>query len=134
MPPTIMPSADATRLHTLNSLITTLHPTNSDPDSPGPSRKVYPNDASLTAVLHARSRLEHPCTRVSPSGTEYVVVNPLRVLDCMGEEARKGYQANIEGTEGGEERQPSVYELAGRVWSLMSRRKESQSIVYQLVS
>jgi len=49
----------------------------------------------------------------------------------MAEESRKGYQADIEGREGGDERQPSVYELAGRIWLLMSRRKESQSVVYQ---
>jgi chitin synthase len=124
-------SADATRLHTLTSLITTLPSTSPKPSLPGPARKVHPNEDTLTALFHARSRLEHPYTRVGASGTEYVVVNPLRVLGCMAEESRKGYQADIEGREGGDERQPSVYELAGRIWLLMSRRKESQSVVYQ---
>lgn len=124
-------SAEATRQHDLTSLITTLPSTSPDPNSPGPARKVYPTEDTINVLLHARSRLEYPYTRISPSGTVYVVVNPLRVLGCMGEEARKRYQADIERTDRGEERQPSVYELAGRVWILMSRRRESQSIVYQ---
>jgi chitin synthase len=125
-------SAEATRLHTLTHLITTLPSSSPSPNTPGPARKVYPNDETIVALLQSRARLEQPYTRISPSGRGYVVVNPLRVLGSLGEEARKGYAGAIEGTVGrGEERQPSVYELAGRVWLLMERRKESQSVVYQ---
>jgi chitin synthase len=130
-------SSEAARVHSLTSLITSL-PSTSAPapaDSPPAQRKLYPNDDTLVTVLHARSRFELPYTRVGPSGTAYVVVNPLRVLGCLGEEARKGYTEDIEGAEGrGDrdgERQPSVYELAGRVWLLMARRRESQSVIYQ---
>jgi chitin synthase len=56
----------------------------------------------------------------------------------MNEEFRRQYQDVIENSEVSDdghsrngELQPSVYELAGRVWMLMSRRKESQSVVYQ---
>jgi hypothetical protein len=49
----------------------------------------------------------------------------------MGEETRKGYQKDVEGTERKEERGASVYELAGRVHMLMQRRKESQGVIYQ---
>jgi chitin synthase len=127
-------SSEAARVHSLTSLITSL-PSTSAPapaDSPPAPRKLYPNDDTLVTVLHARSRFELPYTRVGPSGTAYVVVNPLRVLGCLGEDARKGYTEDIEGTAGGHgERQPSVYELAGRVWLLMARRRESQSVIYQ---
>lgn len=66
------------------------------------------------------------------------MVNPLRSLGSMNEEFRRQYQDVIENSEVSDdghsrngELQPSVYELAGRVWMLMSRRKESQSVVYQ---
>lgn len=139
-----MSSTDAARLHDLTSLITTVGSANAPASSSshaaaaaGPSRKLYPSDDSIVNALHLRSRIEHPYTRVSPSGREYVAVNPLRMLGCMGEESRKAYQKDIEDTDGSDGRadgrQPSVYELAGRVWLLMSRQRESQSIVYQYV-
>jgi hypothetical protein len=63
-----------------------------------------------------------------------VVVNPLRVLGSLGEESRRGYQEDIEGFEKLQvDRGASVYELAGRVWMLMQRRRESQSVIYQSV-
>lgn len=129
---TTLTSSEASRIHNLTSLISTVPSASPNPNSPGPSRKIYPNDDSIVAVLQARSRSELPYSRVSPSGLDYVVVNPLRVLGCLGEESRKGYQRDIDSTNRAEEeRQPNVYELAGRVWSLMTRRRESQSVIYQ---
>lgn len=132
-------SADAKKIQNLTDLITSLPRTSSPtPNSPGPNRTVYPNDDSITALLQTRSRFEHPYTRLCQNGTEYVVVNPLRSLGSMNEEFRRQYQDVIENSEVSDdghsrngELQPSVYELAGRVWMLMSRRKESQSVVYQ---
>ena len=98
------------------------------------SAKVYPTEDTIAALLHARCRAELPYTRVSPSGTDYVVVNPRRHLQCLNEDSRKGYEEDITATDGGvgnEPRHPSAYELAGRVWLLMSRRRECQTIVYQ---
>ena len=138
MSATALTSAEATRIHALTDLITSLpsSSTSPTPNSPGPARKVYPTEDAITSLLASRARAEQPYTRSSQSGADYVVVNPLRMLGCLGEEARKRHQAEIENTEGdrpkkGETSQPSVYELAGRVWLLMSRRRESQSVVYQ---
>lgn len=119
-------SAQATELADLTSLI-------SYPED-GVGAPTYPSDDTIAALLHARSRFEQAYTRVSPSGTDYVVVNPLRSLQSLNEESRKGYQDDVERTDGGiggEPRQPSVYELAGRVWLLMSRQRECQTVVFQ---
>jgi chitin synthase len=92
-----------------------------------------PTEDTIAALLHARARAELPFTRVSPSGTDYVVVNPLRVLAGLNEEHRRGYQEDIERPDGGmgNERQPSAYELAGRVWLLMTRQQEDQTVLYK---
>lgn len=93
-----------------------------------------PSEDTIAALLHARARAELPYTRVSPSGTDYVVVNPLRVLSGLNEESRRGYQDDIDRTDGGlggEPRQPSVYELAGRVWLLMTRQQEDQTVLFK---
>lgn len=136
MAATAFSAAEAGRIHTLTDLITSP-PTAGSTTSPGPARTIYPNDDTITALLAARSRSEHPYVRLSNSGTDYVVVNPLRVLGCLNEESRKGYEREIQGTDSEQREglglQPSVYELAGRVWLLMSRRKETQAVVYQYV-
>ncbi|RYY53099.1 MAG: hypothetical protein EOO05_21385, partial [Chitinophagaceae bacterium] len=85
---------DASRHHTLTNLITSSNPT-----QPGAQRTLYPNDETLTNLLASRSRLEIPYTRVGSSGSDFIVINPLRMLGCMGEETRKGYQKDVEGTE-----------------------------------
>lgn len=121
------PPSEAARIHSLTELI-------SASDEGGQST-VFPNDDTIAALLHARARAELPYTRVSSSGTEYIVVNPLRILGCLNEESRRGYEDDIERTDGGivdeDKRQPNAYELAGRVWLLMKRQKEDQTIVYQ---
>lgn len=117
-----MSSADAAAVHALTDLITS---------GSGSARKVFPTDDQITTLLHARSRGEHPYIRVGTSGREYVVMNPLRQLGCMNDESRQRYTAAVEGDEVDEGLQPSVYELAGRVWYLMTRRRESQAVVLQ---
>lgn len=129
------------------SLSTLLPPSstpNTGPSSPGRPRPTLPSEDHITALLQARARAELPYTRVGPSGTDYVVVNPLRMLGSMDEASRRAYQGAIEDVgkgkgragDGGTERadQPHVYEVAGRVWMLMSRKKESQGIIYQWAS
>ncbi|BEJ14553.1 hypothetical protein CspHIS471_0403200 [Cutaneotrichosporon sp. HIS471] len=98
----------------------------------GTQAQRMPSEDTIAALLHARARAELPFTRVSPSGTDYVVVNPLRVLSGLNEEHRRAYQADIERPDGGlgNERQPSAYELAGRVWLLMARQQEDQTVLY----
>lgn len=122
-------AAQAAQVHDLCSLISSAHSGSSG------EAVVFPTEDTITALLHARARAELPYIRVSPSGTDYIVVNPLRVLQCLNEASRKGYEDDIEQTDGGnggpDQRQPSVYELAGRAWLLMSRRSECQTIVYQ---
>jgi chitin synthase len=110
----------------LTSLITT--------SENGDGAVTYPSEDTIAALLHARARSEHPYTRISPSGSEYIVLNPLRALQCLNEENRKAYQDDVERTDGGiggQPRQPSAYELAGRVWLLMSRQRECQTVVFQ---
>lgn len=118
-----MTSADAAAIHALTDLI-------SSAPSTGPASTVFPTDDQITSLLHARSRAEHPYIRVGSSGREYVVINPLRTLGCLNEESRERYTNVIENG-GKDDLQPSVYELAGRVWYLMTRRKESQAVVFQ---
>jgi chitin synthase len=94
----------------------------------------YPTEDTIAALLHARARSEHPYTRVSPSGTEYVVLNPLRALGCLNDENKKTYREDVDRTDGGidgQSRQPSPYDLAGRLWLLMTRQRESQTVVFQ---
>ena len=127
-----MSPAEASRTHSLSSPISSP----ASGSSPGAARTLYPTDECITSLLASRSRQDLPYTRVGGSGTSYVVVNPLRLLESLGEESRTAYQRDVEGVDGRRdsregERQPSVYDLAGRVWMLMARQKESQSIVYQ---
>lgn len=60
----------------------------------------------------------------------------------MDEASRRRYQGAIEDVGkgkgragddggGGDADQPHVYEVAGRVWMLMTRKRESQGIIYQ---
>lgn len=104
-------------------------------DGEGAQGSRMPSDDTIAALLHARARSELPYTRVSPSGTDYIVVNPLRALSCLNEESRRGYEQDIDRTDGGvsgsEPRQPSVYELAGRVWLLMTRQQEDQTVLFK---
>lgn len=98
----------------------------------GAEASRMPTEDTIAAYLHARARAELQFTRVSASGTDYVVINPLRVLSSSNEEHRRAYQADIERPDGGvgNERQPSAYELAGRVWLLMTRQQEDQTVLY----
>ena len=110
--------------HDLVSLITTS-PSNTN-------TKIYPSEDSIVSLLQARWRAELPYTRIGSSGSDYVYINPLKTLGCFSDEHRRRHQESVEGYEGCE-MEPSVFELAGRVWRLMQEKKESQSIVYQWV-
>lgn len=135
-PPTV-----AAKYHDLISLIAAPEDddgaTATGTPTPTPATKstVYPTEDTIAALLHARARAELPYTRVSSSGTDYIIVNPLRTLSCLNEESRRAYQDDIERTDGGvveeDPLQPSAYELAGRAWLLMQRQKEDQTIVFQ---
>lgn len=124
------PPTQAARYHDLTSLITAP-----EGDDGATKSTVFPTEDTIAAILHARARAELPYTRVSPSGTEYIVVNPLRILSCLNDESKRQYEDATQRTDGGiadeEPQQPNVYELAGRTWLLMHRQQEDQTIIYQ---
>ncbi|WOO78655.1 Chitin synthase 6 [Vanrija pseudolonga] len=129
------PPTQAARYTDLSALIQT--PESSSTAAAGgeaAAARTFPSEDTIAALLHARARAELPYTRVSPSGTDYIVVNPLRVLSGLNDESSKGYAEDVARTDGGiggDPRQPSVYELAGRVWLLMSRQRETQTVIYE---
>lgn len=127
------PPSQAARYTDLSALITTPESSTAGGEGAAAAR-TFPSEDTIAALLHARARAELPYTRVSPSGTDYIVVNPLRVLAGLNDESSKGYAEDVARTDGGiggDPRQPSVYELAGRVWLLMSRQRETQTVIYE---
>ncbi|ORX35119.1 glycosyltransferase family 2 protein [Kockovaella imperatae] len=125
-----MTAGEPSSTRSLTSLIASSSPHAGSSSST--SRSVFPTDETITSLLSSRARLDLPYTRVGSSGTSYVVVNPLRMLESLGEASEKEYERDVESvdSEVHSRPQPHVYELAGRAWMLMHRRKESQSILY----
>ncbi|CAD6589716.1 MAG: hypothetical protein TREMPRED_005483, partial [Tremellales sp. Tagirdzhanova-0007] len=74
---------EAAQLNDLTSQITSLASSSPAVKSPGAlTLRINPND-------EARTRPDHPYTRLDPSGTEYVVVNSLKSPDNMGEASQQ---------------------------------------------
>ncbi len=115
-------STSITSLTSLTSLITSTA-----------NSKTHPSPDLLLQTLHSRSRSDLPYTYVGD--TTLIVVNPLRALASGSDESAKAYaertkEVRVEEREVG---QPHVYELAGRVWGLMRRRREDQVVVFRWV-
>lgn len=100
----------------------------------GSTNRVYPSDDTLLDVLQARFRSELCSTWIRDS--TLVSINPLRTLENVNDASKRAYEQAYRdvGAQLEEEPpalQPHVYELAARVYLMMRRRKESQSIVFR---
>ncbi|EPQ25956.1 uncharacterized protein PFL1_06412 [Pseudozyma flocculosa PF-1] len=96
-----------------------------------------PSEDGLSLILQQRFRAEQPYTRLS--STTLVVVNPLRPLSNLSDASAEEYKAKCYRNAQWEQQRaespedalpPHPYELAARVYHMMERSKESQSVVF----
>ncbi|KAF8642787.1 hypothetical protein AX16_009420 [Volvariella volvacea WC 439] len=97
------------------------------------SATIYPSDDAILAVLQARFRADLPYTRIG--ATNLVVVNPYKTLANVNDHSAKEYEERCYKDTSlpvaGSQRplEPHLYELAAKVYLMMRRRNESQSLV-----
>ncbi|KZT06449.1 glycosyltransferase family 2 protein [Laetiporus sulphureus 93-53] len=99
------------------------------------SATVYPSDDTVLAVLQARFRQDLPYTRIGAS--HLVVVNPYKTLANANDASAKDYEersykdTSLPLPGGPPPLPPHPFDLAARVYLLMRRRNESQSIIFR---
>ncbi|KAF8509357.1 chitin synthase [Hysterangium stoloniferum] len=99
------------------------------------STTVYPSDDNILSVLQARFRADLPYTRIGASGL--VVVNPLKVLANVNDASAEEYEernykdTSLPTADAPKALQPHLYDLAARIYLLMRRRNESQSVIFR---
>ncbi|KAI0371480.1 chitin synthase [Pilatotrama ljubarskyi] len=95
---------------------------------------VHPSDDTILSVLQARFRADLPYTRIGAANL--VVVNPYKTLANVNDVTAKEYEERcykdtsfpLPGTA---QLPPHLYDLAARVYLLMRRRMESQSVIFR---
>ncbi|KZS98103.1 glycosyltransferase family 2 protein [Sistotremastrum niveocremeum HHB9708] len=104
--------------------------------SSGASATIYPTDEHILQTLQTRFRADLPYSRIA--STNYVVVNPYKALANVDDATANEYEERCykdtslpTTADAPKALQPHLYELAARVYLLMRRRNESQSIVFQ---
>lgn len=98
----------------------------------GSTNRVYPSDDTIIDVLQARFRSELCSTWIRDS--TLVSVNPFRTLENVNDASKRAYEQayrDVAQEESPPSLQPHVYELAARVYLMMRRRQESQSVVFR---
>ena len=101
------------------------------------STTVYPSDDTILSVLQTRFRQDLPYSRIGASN--FVVVNPYKALSSVNDVSAKEYEERsykdtslpLPGSPAPP--QPHLYDLAARVYLMMRRRNESQSIIFRYV-
>ncbi|EPQ58854.1 chitin synthase [Gloeophyllum trabeum ATCC 11539] len=99
------------------------------------SATVYPSDDTILSVLQARFRSDLPYTRINTS--HLVVVNPYKTLANLNDSSAKEYEersykdTSLPLGQSGPPLPPHLYDLAGKMYLLMRRRAESQSVVFR---
>ncbi|KAI0774709.1 chitin synthase [Trametes elegans] len=93
---------------------------------------VHPSDDTILSVLQARFRADLPYTRIGAANL--VVVNPYKTLANVNDVAAKEYEEKCyKDTSfplpGAAQLPPHLYDFAARVYLLMRRRMESQSVI-----
>ncbi|KAF9477858.1 chitin synthase [Pholiota conissans] len=94
---------------------------------------IYPSDDTILAVLQARFRADLPYTRIG--STNLVCVNPYKTLANVNDVSAKDYEdqsyrdTSLPMVDSPRPLQPHLYDLAARVYLLMQRRRESQSVI-----
>lgn len=101
------------------------------------SATVYPSDDTILSVLQTRFRQDLPYTRIG--ATSYVVVNPFKALASVNDISAKEYEercykdTSLPLPGAAPSLQPHLYDLAARVYLIMRRRNESQSVIFRCV-
>ncbi|KAJ8453838.1 hypothetical protein ONZ45_g19545 [Pleurotus djamor] len=94
---------------------------------------IYPSDDAILGVLQARFRADLPYTRIG--ATNLVVVNPYKTLANVNDASAKEYtdrcykDTAMPMADSPKPLQPHLYDLAARVYLMMRRRNESQSVI-----
>ncbi|EKM60048.1 glycosyltransferase family 2 protein [Phanerochaete carnosa HHB-10118-sp] len=99
------------------------------------SATVHPSDDTILSVLQTRFRQDLPYSRVG--STNYVVVNPYKTLANVNDISAQEYEERsykdtslpLPGTP--PPLPPHLYDLAARVYLMMRRRNESQSVIFR---
>jgi chitin synthase len=100
----------------------------------GSTNRVYPSDDAIIDILQNRFRNELTWTWIRDS--TLVSVNPQRALGNVNDASKRAYEQAYRDAgqeEGTPALQPHVYELANRVYLMMRRRKQSQSVIFRQV-
>jgi chitin synthase len=130
-----------------------LLPTPSSPSTSRITTTDLPSDDTILSTLQSRSRSDLPYTYLGAK--TLILVNPLRTLGNLSDSSALDYVGKYTqgvsstavlpgGKKGGKGKgkedglvlgveQPHVYDLAGRVWTMMRRRREHQAVVFRWV-
>ena len=94
---------------------------------------IYPTDDAILAVLQSRFRADLPYTRIGCANL--VVINPYKTLANVNDVSAKEYEdrsykdTSLPMVDSPRPLQPHLYDMAARMYLLMRRRNESQSLV-----
>lgn len=97
------------------------------------SATVYPSDDIILAVLQARFRADLPYSRIGAANL--VVVNPYKTLANLNDLSAKDYEekcykdTSLPMVNSPKPLQPHLYDLAAKVYLLMRRRSQSQTVL-----
>jgi chitin synthase len=95
------------------------------------STTLFPNEDTLLSHLQSRFRADLPYTRIG--ATTLVSVNPLKVLANVNDATAKEYieRSYKETQSNGPPMQPHLYDLAAKVYLLMTRRHAPQTVLFR---
>lgn len=102
------------------------------------SATVYPSDDNILSVLQARFRQDLPYSRIG--ATNFVVVNPYKALSNVNNYSAQEYEersykdTSLPLPGSAAPLPPHLYDLAARLYLVMRRRNESQSVIFRRVS
>lgn len=115
-----------------NDPLTTYNLTSLIPSPADNATVQIPSPDAVVQLLAQRYR--HDLTATYVGDSKLVVINPLKVLGDVSEASKGEFEDRAytrrEGR-GGEEVQPHAYELACRVYLVMRRSQQTQSVVFR---
>ena len=99
------------------------------------SATVHPSDDTILSVLQTRFRQDLAYSRIGD--TNYIVVNPYKTLANVNDLSAREYEersykdTSLPLPGAPPPLPPHLYDLASRMYLLMRRRKESQSVMFR---
>ncbi|KAI0337964.1 glycosyltransferase family 2 protein [Trametopsis cervina] len=99
------------------------------------SATVHPSDDTVLSVLQARFRQDLSYSRIG--ATNYIVVNPYKTLSNVNDLSAREYEersykdTSLPLPGAPPPLPPHIYDLAGRMYLVMRRRNESQSVIFR---